>query len=317
VRLAARQKDAEAAEEHFRKMASEPATPYMLLHKSAEVMSEAGWAASVDEILDEAVEEDQEPASFVGRLWVERRAARGDWGFERDLPALLERGDMGQEALLAAVDALGVPARADRFYELMQRYDSVLRGSERGWAKTGAALVNLRNYPMAAAWMSDWRKRTLSEPWMFHPAALAARMLGRYSDALDVCRAALELPARDPTTQDFLIWAGFEEALAGRTTQAAELLEQVEAEDIDDGPRLLLALLEGLVRVQQAAPDKKDEAFREARSQSAKAVESLAPKVSNPDLSRSYQRWVKRLARDAGGMSAYLWSLFRKLRPSL
>jgi tetratricopeptide (TPR) repeat protein len=317
VRLAARQKDPESARKHFRDMTAETETPYLLLHKSAEVMTEAGWGPAVDEILDEAVEEEEQPTPFIGRLWVERRAARADWGFERELPALLDRGELGEEALFAAVDALGVPARSSRFYELMQRYDAVLRGNDRGWAKTGAGLVNLRDYKMAVTWMSDWRTRSPSEPWMFHPAALAYRMLGRYSDAEEISRAALKLSNRDAATQDFLIWAAFEDALAGRTARAADLLDRVDAEDLDDPPRLILALAEGLVRVQKAPAAKKAEEFAEARRQAAKAVESLAPKIPNPDLGQSYQRWAARLARDAGGLAAWVWAIWQKLRRPL
>jgi len=109
----------------------------------------------------------------------------------------------------------------------------------------------------------------------------------------------------------------FEDALASRTQRAADLLARVDPEDLDDPPRLVLALAEGLVRVQKAPAAKKAEEFAEARRQAAKAIESLAPKIPNPDLGQSYQRWATRLARDAGGLAAWLWAIWQRMRRPL
>ena len=68
---------------------------------------------------------------------------------------------------------------ASRLHDCIARHDKVLRKTNRGWAKAAQALVDVRDYAVAAAWVADWQQRNIEEPWMLFPAAFAFRMLDR------------------------------------------------------------------------------------------------------------------------------------------
>jgi hypothetical protein len=141
-----------------------------------ESLIEAGMGATADQVLDEAIDA-EDSIVHVGRMWAERCAARNDVYFEKKLPALLERGAIGKEALYATVDALGKPASAARLHELVARFDAVLRrDTPRGWAKTAEALVAVNDFGVVATWVADWRTREVTEPWMLYPVALCFRI---------------------------------------------------------------------------------------------------------------------------------------------
>ncbi len=95
-------------------------------------------------------------------------------------------------------------------------------------------------------------------------------------------------------------------------------MERVDAEDLDDLPRLFHVLAETLVAVQRAADGPtRAAAFAEAKKKVEDALASLAPKEPNPDLSRTYKRWAIRISKDAGGFVAWAWGTWKKLRPSV
>ena len=238
--------------------------------------------------------------------------------FEKKLPALLARGEIGTEALYATVDALGKPASAARLHELVARFDQILRETPRGWAKTAEALVAVNDFNVVASWVADWRTREVTEPWMLYPAALCFRTLDRVNEAYEVSFKALTLPNQDPTVADHQVWVALEDALNGRGKEAGYLLEEIEVDDLDDLPRLFHVLAETLVAVQQATTSEaRTAAFVDAKKKAEEALARYAPKESNGDLSRTYRRWTQRLSADAGSLAAWAWGLWRKFRRSI
>jgi len=317
IRFAVKSGDLEEAKSQFLELCREEETPHMLLGKAADAFSEAGQQAQLDAALNEAIE-DESSVSHVGRLWVERVGSRSETPFEAKLPALLERGEIGQEALYASIETLARPALAPRLHELISRHDALLRSTNLGWAKTAHALIDLRHYDVAAAWVADWSKRELEDPWMMLPAAVAYRNLHRHADAARVSRKALELTKSDASTFDHLVFMALEEALEGNKTElAASLLKQVDPEDLDDIPRVLFVLAETLLSVQRAAPADRAKVFDEARTRADEVIALYAPKEAVPDLTSSYQRWARQLASDAGGVKAWAWGIWKKFRPSV
>jgi tetratricopeptide (TPR) repeat protein len=133
IRLAVKQKDNETASAQFREMCRDEEAPYMLLSKAADAMAEAGWGSDVDATLCER--STTMSVAQVGRLWVERSSTRADSTFEDKIPALLG-GEIGQEALCAAIDARQAYERA-RLHKCIAQHDKALRETNRGWAKTG------------------------------------------------------------------------------------------------------------------------------------------------------------------------------------
>ena len=316
LRLGVKQRDEETAKEEFSALCVDKDASPMLLQKAVEFMSESGFSATVDEVLNEAVDKEDAVAQ-VGRLWVERHSARNDASFEKKLPDLLARGAIGREALYAAVEAFGLPSRADRLEACLRQYDEELRSTDRGWAKAAASLVRVKKYDVAAAWVADWKQRDLEESWMLHPIALAFRMLGRDAEAYEVSQRALCSARVDDTTDELAVWVAIEDALAGRTADAEKILSQVNPQDLSDIPQVLHGLAQSLVAVQRASSKEKRAVFIQAKAKAEEVLTSLAPKERNEDLSRTYARWVKRLGKDSGGLGAKMWALWKGFRPTV
>ncbi|HKB06190.1 MAG TPA: hypothetical protein VKD90_28600 [Gemmataceae bacterium] len=308
LRLRCTRGDREGARDAFTRLAGQADLPHFVATKAAAAMSDAGFAADADEIVAQAVLTDG--GASVARLYVERASALGDWSFLERLPALVKRGDTGREVLYAAVDAFGLPAHRSRLHDLLRRFGDEVRQTHRGWAKATGALVSARDYSAAATWAADWEKRKPDEPWMLHPFVVALRQLGRPVEAHRAVAYALGLPTDDATTSDFRVWAAFEEALEGRTDRAESLLAPLDDEELDDVPRVLFALASTLVKVQR----KGRPVFATARELGISAVKEFGPRGGDPDLTLSYQRWAKRLAKDAGGLGAWFWATFQGKR---
>lgn len=309
LRLKCARQDRDGARQAFAALVGQADVPPFVVTKAAQVMSEAGFGADVDEAVEEAVEGGASAA--VARLFVERATVRDDWSFLDRLPALVRADEEGgREILYATVDALAGPAHRGRLHHLLRRHGDAVRETHRGWSKAAAALVSARDYEAAVTWAADWETRRPDEPWMLHPLTVALRQLGRPDEAYRVASYTLDLPGEDPTTDDFRVWVGFEAALEGRTDQAEGLLGQVDAEELDDIPQVLHALARALVRVQRGGRQE----FAAARDQGSDAVRQFAPKGGDPDLDLSYRRWARRLAQDAGGLGAWFWSTFQGRR---
>ena len=305
LRLRTARKDAEGARQAFDALLQQADVPPFVVTKAAAAMTEGGYGAAADEVIAEAIE--REPTAAVARLYVDRGAARGDWDFLDRLPELIERGEGGREVLYAAVDALGSPIHRGRLHDLLDRFGDEVRETHRGWAKAAASLVGVKDFVAAVTWAADWEARRPDEPWMIHPVAVALRQVGRIDEARRVAVYALDLPAEDPTTTDFRVWLAFEEAIEGRPDRSEKLLADVDEDDLDDVPLILHALIVSLMSVQR----KGREAFAGARNRGQEAVRDYGPKEADADLTLSYQRWAKRLARDAGGVTAWFWATFK------
>ena len=308
LRLKCLRKDREGAKSAFRALISEPDAPPFVITKAASAMTDAGYAADVDDAV--AAEIDGSLSPPVARLFVERAAGRGDWSFLQKLPTLITRGEGGRELLYSTVDALASPSQRSRLHDVLDRFGDEIRQTHRGWAKAAGALMSVRDYAAVATWCADWETRKPDEPWMLHPMALALRQLGRPADAHRVVKYALGLPVEDAATPDFRVWAAFEEALDGYRDRAESLLEGVDEEDLDDVPRVLYAFTRSMIAVQRTGGT----AFPEARERGRQAVREFAPKERDPDVVLSYQRWAKRLARDAGGIGPWVWAAFQGKR---
>ena len=315
IRLAVKNKDAETARAQFCEMCRDDEAPYMLLSKGADALTEAGWGSAADDVLDEMVEDD-ESVVHVGRVWVERCAARSESSFEQKLPQLLERGDIGQEALFAAIDALAKPMTAGRLHDCITAHRQVLRETNRGWAKVAQALVDVRDDAAAAEWMADWKRRDIREAWMLLPAVSTFRMRDRIEEAYDAGRKALQLPP-DASTPVHQLYVALEDALGGRTSETIALLVQLDPEDLDDVPRLFFVFAETLAAVQRAAPGDRAASFKEAKKKVEEALASFAPMEANEDLTRTYKRWLARIAKDRGGLAGLIWGMWKKLKPSI
>ncbi|HVK08822.1 MAG TPA: hypothetical protein VM597_08615, partial [Gemmataceae bacterium] len=300
IRMRCLKKDPAGARSAFEELLTTADAPPFVVTKAAATLSEAGYGDVIDDLVRGAIGPDT--PGHVARLYVERATGRGDWSFVDQVGG----GKTGPEVLYAVVDALAAPAHRSRLHSFIGAHGDRLRETHRGWGKVAVALGAARDFDAVVSWAADWEKRKPDEPWMLHPLAVALRQLGRPEQAHRVCVYASELPGEDTTTPDFRGWMAFEEAVAGRTDRAAELIEDVDAEDLDDVPHILWEFTRGLIDVQRRGRP----AFAEARARGLNAIQSLAPKTADPDLLQSYRRWAARLVRDGGGLIAWVWALF-------
>ena len=300
IRIRCLKNDPAGARTAFDALLNTADAPAFVVTKAAATLSEAGYGDVIDDLVGGAIGPDT-PA-HVARLYVERAAGRGDWGFLDHLTSL----KAGPEVLHSVVDALAAPAHRVRLHAFIRTHGDRLRETHRGWAKVAVALGGVRDFDAVVSWAADWEKRKPDEPWMLHPVAVALRQLARPDEAHRVCVYASELPTEDTTSADFRGWMAFEEALAGRTDRAAHLVDGVDSEDLDDVPHILWEFTRALIDVQRRGRA----AFDSARSKGLQAIQSLAPKTTDADLLHSYRRWAARLVHDGGGWFARFWALF-------
>jgi hypothetical protein len=205
--------------------------------------------------------------------------------------------------------------RPDLAAATVQRHAELVREEDESWAKAGATLAAARNFALAAAWLGDWRDRADLRPWMLRPFADSLRALDRDAEAEAVVRAAVESAPADELPADFRAWLAVTAAEAGRTDEAVSQLKAVDALGLPDGTKLLLAMAEALVMVQQAGPGGKGQAFAEAKDHLSTAAGACDPKDVPPGACRWFRRVARRLAADAGTVQAHLWGWWQQLKP--
>jgi hypothetical protein len=169
------------------------------------------------------------------------------------------------------------------------------------WGLAGHAL-SLVDDRAAVEWMRDWKKRKTS-PWALNGLAISLRRLHRLDEALRVSRHASTLAA-DHITPCHRAWLGIETALGGRIDEAESLLRGLEFPEESKGFYDALVLL---ARAALAARRSRGDAFDEARRLIGQA-DALAGK-DNPDSRALRRRVVERVARERGGVLAWLWRL--------
>jgi tetratricopeptide (TPR) repeat protein len=312
VRLAVQRRDRDDALEGWKALAMDPEAPLPLMHKALEVLGEAGWGDEADATLVGLLAESEAPP-VLGRLWVERALARKEWDCVEQFETLLDRGDLGHEALWAYVDALGEPEHKARLAACVQRFGEALRAKTRGWGKAGCALTGAEEFKLASAWMHDWRDRAEAEPWMLINLAIALRSIERDDEAHAIHERALSLADEDYTSVFHRVWLAVDAGLTGDPASAAMHLNEVDEDKLDDYHHLLYALAEAMLWVQKPA-DGRRRAFADAKRHVRDAVESYRELDPDPGLFRTFRRCVKRLAHDAGGPVAWVWGLAQRVR---
>jgi hypothetical protein len=289
------------------------AAPGVIRH-AAEVMDESGWSRAVDRVFDEAIERDTS-VPLVGRFWVERRLNRQDHSCTTEFDDLIARGEIGTEALIAYLDGLGNARDATRLLPFVEKYREPLRKDTVAWGKTGWAFARVHRFDLVADWMSDWAKRDKPGSWMLINLAIALRAQRRDGEASLVGRHALQHAQSDPTQMYHAVWLAFDDALAGRTAQAARLTGQHEAESehLDAYFRLVHDMTKAMIKVQQSGRRALAEA-QKAIADSARENHDLDP---DPAIFRAWQQCVSRLARDAFSIRAMLWKWRAAKNPPL
>jgi tetratricopeptide (TPR) repeat protein len=314
VQVACRQGDFESAASRFRALAQDPETTRGLLREAVAAFDVEGWGPRLTGELKELTFAPEGTPEVAG-LWAERTVADGSPEAVSDrLPDLLAANQSaGREVVLAYIWALadaGKPVQG-----AVTKYSEVLRGNASAWARAGGALVATGALGYAAAWLADWRERDGVEAWMLRPLALAYRGLDKDDKALEVCRAGVKMGGNDESLADFRAWLSLDLALSGQTEEAVAHSVKIDTVTLAETTRLVLAMTEALLMVAKAGPGGKAAAFAEARDHLRAAAGACAPKAFPPGAGRAYRRLVKKLAADAGTISAQFWGLWQRLFP--
>ena len=119
----------------------------------------------------------------------------------------------------------------------------------------------------------------------------------------------------DEPLPDFRAWLALSAAVEGRTEEAAAQLRAVDQLGQTDGLKLLLAMAEALVMVQQAGPAGKRQAFADAKEHLHTAADACAAKDVPPGAARWYHKVTERLASDAGTLPAKIWAWWQRALP--
>lgn len=316
VQVAARQGDLATARTEFRELCIDPSAGRGLLREAATALTDAGWEAEADEELS-IVLADPETTAAASGLWVERMLNIGEGHRAADrFPAIIETNrEAGREAVLTYAWALASAGPPDAATATIQRHADLLRSDDEGWARAGATLAEARNYALAAAWLADWRDRPGCRPWMLRPLAEALRALDRDVDADRLIRAVVEVADGDEVPTEFRAWLAVTAAVEGRTDEASEHLREADSFGQPDGVKLLLAMAEAVVMVQQAGPAGKRQAFADAKELLRVAAHACSRRDVPAGAARWYRRVTSRLAADAGTLPAKLWALWQRAAP--
>ncbi len=315
VRLAIKRNDREAARQALKELFTLPGVPAWTVDAALRALAEAGWHGLADEALAQAVDApDLTPA--VADAWVKRMTPRlGEVVLGR-VEKLLDRPVIGRAALVSYVESLGQSGRMRELAECIDRHGARLREDLIGWGVVGYALATAGAYHAAADWLADYEERDGLQAWILANLVIALRALGRDGEAADASRRALELPPESATVYH-RIWLALDDALAGRAP-AADVLAGTPVGQLDRTHQFLYALLQAVRSVQAAAPGERKAALASARKALAEAAARCAPMpLDREAVRRTYLRCVRRLARDAGGVTARFWGWWRSLSPLL
>jgi len=315
VQLAVRGRNLAEARALVKGLIEDEAIPKSMLRDSAREFDGQGWAAEIDDELARALHRPGTSAAAAG-VWAERLLAAGHPQKVGDrLKELAGRNpDAAREAILVFAAGLNVLGQPEGATATVQRFAELLRETDDGWARAGAALTGGKQYRLAIAWLQDWPNRPECEAWMLRALADAHRAIHRDAEAEAVLRAAHRLaPADFPP--DMGAWLAIVEAVAGNTDAADAFLDAIDPLGLSDGTKLLLAMGESLVMVQRAAPAEKCGAGREAREDLKAAAGACPPGEVPIGAARWFGKVAKRVAADAGGGRAKAWAIWIGLRP--
>jgi hypothetical protein len=273
-----------------------------------------GWGVKLTAELKEMAFADDANPNLAG-VWAERAVADGNPQAVADrLAELLARNpEAGREAVLAYVGSLaeaGKPVQG-----VVTLYSEALRSDDEAWARAGRALVAAGHFAYAKVWLADYRERADLEAWMLHPLTLALHALDQDDKAIEVCRAAVRLGGSDDLLAYFRAWLALDLALSGQAAEASAQIARVDGTLPPPGTRLVVAMAEAAVMVQQAGPGGKAAAFAEAKEHLRTAAGACPSKDVPTGAKRAYRKLVARLAADAGMLGAKAWAIWQRVRP--
>jgi hypothetical protein len=274
---------------------------------------EQGWGRHAESIYSRALDQ-PEVRPQVAKFWVEHCLARRNWRCETRILTLLERGEVGLDAMEAYLAGIGRARKLWTLHACLRRHREWLRAHTRTWGAAGYALTAAVRHRAAIRWMTDWERRDDARPWMFINLAIALRAHRRVDEAHRVSLRALEMGS-DYTTPYHRIWLALDDLIDGDGNDAAGRLDGLDPESFDVTNRYLLKLARILLRRRDADPASRAEVLRSTNAAVARATaEAVIPPDDYHAVVRTYQRVIRRMAADRGRIAGSLWWFVRELR---
>jgi tetratricopeptide (TPR) repeat protein len=318
VLVAAKLNDLPLARTRFRAAAADPEMSAGLLRDAAAELDKQGWSAEVDEELRGAVLNGQ-ATSAAAAVWTDRLTQRNRANDVLDaLPKLFEQNHAaGREAAIGYALSLAMAGKGDQAAATLHRFGDQLRTEVKSWARSGIALVEAKQYALAATWLSDWASRDGVESWMLRPLVDALRALERDPEANAVCETAARMNGAAATQAFFRGWLALTSAIDRRLEDARDWLSTIDRVGLPDGIGLIVSVAEAVVMVGRAGADAKSEAFADAKEHLKTAVGSCGADQVPLGLAKWYKRAVSSIAASAGGFGPKLWGWWQQSRPWL
>lgn len=307
VQLAAKQRDREAARDGLLEICVTPSESEWPLQAAADAMMRAGWGQAVIGTLDEALEL-PEAQSQVGAEWMHQRAFAESWPSATKLRELVNRGEIGDQALYAFLVALAKQNKSKELHLFLKQNETWLRDKTFNWGSGGHALALINDQPAVVHWMSDWPAHPEAEPWMLLSLTEALHFVGRSEEANRVSRQALTRP-QDHTSRYHQLWLALGDLLAGEPTLAQQCVREINPQTLPPKFLFLFHLLRAVMLAGQMEPASKAQDIKEARLQIKTALKSF--KVwhkNNRARLRIYRACLKQIADSSNeGFEAQVW----------
>lgn len=297
LRFAAAVRDREAAVAAFEALAATDGRDEEVFNRAVAVFEKDKELDTLDEMLERMV--DREGVNpQIGRLWVERGAARRRWlkvAAKSDM--LLARGEIGKVAAATTLRKLGHHKKRALLRMYLGKYEAALRADGETWGLGGFALLTTNQNRRCADWMRDWRERADAKPWMLLNLALALRDLGRHDEAHAVSEHALSLDINDSADQHRLMLA-VDAGLAGDVKQIDRLLQEIGNPEVGTYYKYLHGLARAL-RVTLEPGSGRAAHYREACGHLYRSI-ALLPYTDEKYLVSAQKRTLWRIARARG-----------------
>ncbi|MBI1347134.1 tetratricopeptide repeat protein [bacterium] len=311
-------KDRIRARQLLEELCAEPPENPWPLRTAYQAMMDAEWQTDVREVL-EATLEQENVTEEMAALWAKVRSQLGLGELDRELKDLSARNPIaGGAAVYAYIERLVQKNLPMEFRRFRKKNEAWLRTNVRTWGAVGWGLTALLDYKAAYAWLKDWREHPDAEPWMLVNAAEAYRFLQKNSEAAEISRRALSIP-RDPSSprdhgnQLHRLWLACDDVVAQRFSDAAELMQHVSANSLDENYLFLWTLVQGVLSVEASAPSERKQTFRSVSREINQAAASYQYFQQEPARRRFFFQALATIARITGGWRPRLWQWYWQL----
>jgi hypothetical protein len=271
------------------------------LDEAASALREAGYKVELSRIVHHALA-DPQANPHVGALWMRRVVSRRRWNgaYPDHMDALCREGEIGHRAVIEFVETVSTRGKHALVRRALRKHGRWLRQHPQGWTAAARALARLGLYGTLARWMADWRARPELDLELLYFLALALRTTGEEKEAHEVVRQALTKPEAVQNYPALKLWYALEEALAGRTEPALEHFQQLEPASWDEYTTCLYYLTRGVIRVRQASPEARREAFDRDYYRIRERFRVTRVHQCGILVRREYRRCLWRMARESG-----------------